>query len=195
MVSAERLQSAEALVEGLRQAVHGQDMLGSMRNRVAAACYAIAQEHHHAIVTLIRHRLYASAFALLRIEFEACVRGLWLQDCASEKDVERFANGEEPPRIRELIEAVEEAAGCSEGYFSDIRQRFWGSMCGYTHTGGLHVQRWNTADAVEPAYAPQEVLEVLRFAELIAACSVIGLANLIGDDTLAQQVLALMPEL
>jgi len=34
-------------------------------------------------------------------------------------------------------------------------------MCAYTHTGGLHVQRWNSETAVEPVYAPEEVEEVL----------------------------------
>jgi hypothetical protein len=62
-------------------------------------------------------------------------------------------------------------------------------MCDYTHTGGLHVQRWNTSDAIEPNYDDAEILEVLKFAELIGSLSVIGLAQLAGDDELGIRVL------
>jgi len=61
-------------------------------------------------------------------------------------------------------------------------------MCAYTHIDGLHVQRWNTAEAVEPAYEPEEVAEVLAFAEIIASLSVIGVVNLAQDEELANSV-------
>ena len=62
-------------------------------------------------------------------------------------------------------------------------------MCAYTHTGGLHVQRWITADSIEPTYDPDEIREVLFFAEIIASLAVIGFATLADDEVLAQSVL------
>jgi hypothetical protein len=61
-------------------------------------------------------------------------------------------------------------------------------LCACTHTGGLHVQRWNTSDAIEPNYEPEEVEQALRFAEFFAALSVIGLAELAENDELAMKV-------
>lgn len=62
-------------------------------------------------------------------------------------------------------------------------------MCSYTHTGGLHVQRWITADAIEPNYSKEELLEALRFADIIASLSVLGVLTLANDDKMAQKVL------
>ena len=62
-------------------------------------------------------------------------------------------------------------------------------MCAYAHTGGLHVQRWLTADAIEPNYAKVEILEALRFADIIASLSVLGVLTLANDNDMAQKVL------
>lgn len=47
------------LVEDLRAMVHDIDIPDNSRTRVAGACFAIAQEHHQAIVRLIEWKLYA----------------------------------------------------------------------------------------------------------------------------------------
>lgn len=62
-------------------------------------------------------------------------------------------------------------------------------MCAYTHTGGLHIQRWNTNDGIEPNYAPEEVLEVIGFAEFVGVMSVLGMAELANDEDLALRLL------
>jgi hypothetical protein len=62
-------------------------------------------------------------------------------------------------------------------------------MCAYTHTGGLHIQRWNTSDGIEPNYSPEEVLEVLAFAEFVGVMSVLGMAELANDEDLALRLL------
>ena len=61
-------------------------------------------------------------------------------------------------------------------------------MCAYTHTGGLHVQRWITAESIEPSYSSEEIAEVLFFAELIGTLAVLGFATLRNDDRLGKHV-------
>ena len=77
----------------------------------------------------------------------------------------------------------------NEMILSQTKQQTWKSMCAYTHTGGLHVQRWNTEDGIEANYSREEVLEALKFAEIIASLDVIGVARLASDDELALQTL------
>lgn len=150
---------------------------------------AIAQDHHHAIVVLVDHYRYASAFALLRIAFEAYVRGEWLAACATDHEVEAFVSGEEPPRIKVLLERLEQTEGFRQQVLSAIKAHAWDAMCAYTHTGGLHVQRWNTSEAIEPSYEEDEVKEVLDFAETIGSLAVIGVAKLAEDVEAARTVL------
>ncbi|HCM68695.1 MAG TPA: hypothetical protein DIS62_06950 [Candidatus Kerfeldbacteria bacterium] len=192
MLTPERIRKAGEFVEWLRQSVHEQALPANNRNRTAGACYAIAQDHHHAIVLLLENRLYASCFALLRLEFEAYVRGTWLALCANDIQIEKFISDPkwEPPKIDELLCTIEQTPGFSEKILSQIKSQSWHSMCAYTHTGGLHIQRWNTSDGIEPNYSPDEVEEVLSFSEIISALSVIGLAQLAANDEIAALVLA-----
>jgi hypothetical protein len=189
MLTTEELERAGSYVEELRLSVHGLDLPSSNRMRAAGSCFAIAQDHHHAIVLLIQEQLFASSFALLRIEFEAYIRGEWLSQCASDSIVDSFLQGKEPPKVGCLLAELETLESFKEKGLSQIKQQAWKSMCAYTHTGGLHVQRWNTEDGIEANYTRDEVLELLKNAESIASLTVIGVARLASDDELAVRTL------
>ena len=163
--------------------------LANNRVRAAGSCLGIAQDHHHAIVVLLDARLYASCFALLRVAFEAYVRGEWLALCATDTQVRNFLNGREPPKIDNLLGALARKDAFKEGRLSLIKKRNWKALCGYTHTGGIHVQRWNTSDGIEANYSIAELLEALRFADMIATLSVLGVLSLADDAETSEKVL------
>lgn len=191
MLTDNQLNAAQAYGEWLRLAVHDRELPSNQRVRAAAGCLAIAQDHHHAIVVLLDSRLYASVLALVRVAFEAYVRGEWLWLCATDAEVRKFLekHGWEPPGIGLLLDALEKTPAFQEQTLSNIKKRTWNSMCTYTHTGGLHVQRWNTADGIESNYSKDELLEALRFVEIIASLSVLGVLTIASDDSMAQKVL------
>ncbi|MCC4118764.1 hypothetical protein LLG90_25755 [Aromatoleum toluclasticum] len=189
MLTDDEISRAASYVEELRLFVHGLDVPGNNRVRAAGSCFAIAQEHHHAIVRLIEWRLFAAALSLVRVEFEAYVRGEWLSQCASDGLVEAFIQGKEPPRMDCLLEQLEMLDSFNEKVLSQIKQKTWKSMCAYTHTGGLHVQRWNTEDGIEANYAKEEIVEVLNFAEIIASLAAVAVAGLAADEKLAVRIL------
>ena len=189
MLTTEELERAGSYVEQLRQSVHELGLPDTSRTRAAGSCFAIAQDHHHAIVLLVEKQLFASSFALLRIEFEAYIRGEWLSLCASDVIVDGFLRGKEPPKVDCLLAELEVVESFNEKVLSQIKQQTWKSMCAYTHTGGLHVQRWNTEDGIEANYSRDEALEVLKFAESIASLAVIGVARLANDEELAVRTL------
>lgn len=190
MLTTAQIRKAGEYVEYLRLSLHEREVPANDRARAAVGCLAIAQDHHHAIVVLLGHRLYAASFALVRIAFEAYVRGEWLALCASEAQVRRFLNGREPPKMDQMLAVLESLPTFADQVLSKIKKHRWRAMCAYTHTGGLHVQRWNTDAAIEPNYSVDEVLEVLRFAETIASLSVFGVITLMNDELLANKVWA-----
>lgn len=60
-------------------------------------------------VFLEKH-LYASSYALMRIAFDAYVRGMWLANCATEEQVQKFLKGEkmkEMNKIQTLVDGIE----------------------------------------------------------------------------------------
>lgn len=189
MLTDKQLNDAVSYGEWLRLAIHNRELPANNRVRAAGACLAIAQEHHHAIVVLLEERLYASSFALLRVAFEAYVRGEWLALCATDAAVGHFWKGNDRPEIGHMLNALETTPAFKEQTLSRIKKRTWTAMCDYTHTGGRHVQRWNTPEAIEPNYTTEELVEVLRFADIIASLSVLGVVTLMNDEVLAQRVL------
>lgn len=177
-------------LNALGRSIHECELPSDLRVRMAAGCLAVAQDHHHSIVVLLDNRLYASCFALVRCQFEAYVRGEWLALCATDDEVDAFANAHEPPSLARMVEALERTPAFAEMVLSKIKANSRRSMCAYTHTGGLHVQRWATEDAIEPNYDEAEVNEVLAFAEVFGALAVLGVANLADDQRVAESVFA-----
>lgn len=173
----------------LSAVIHECKLPATNRVRAAASCLAVAQDHHHAIVILLDHERYASSFALIRVAFEAYVRGEWLALCASDDEIESFIQGNEPPKLGQLLKDLEQKEAFNQQVLSQTKTNAWKTMCAYTHTGGLQIQRWNSPDAIEPTYDEAEIREVLEFAEAIGSLAVIGVAWLAEDAQVAEKVL------
>lgn len=88
-----------------------------------------------------------------------------------------------------LLQQLGLTAGFAEGILSQIKRDHRRVMCAFTHTGGLQAQRWNTDIFIESGYEPKEVVQGLFFAEFIGSLAVIGVAEVVRDDALAQRVL------
>ena len=186
--------SAAEYLNWLGQAISECKLPGTFRVRISVSCLAIAQDHHHAIVVLLDHKLYASAFALVRCALEAYVRGEWIALCATDAEVKAFSEGTKPPQFGKLLEQLEQTPAFSEKVLSQIKFHWWNAMCAYTHTGGLHVQRWGKGNSIEPNYSEGEVKEVLSFAEMIGSLAVVGVAYLANNEQIAEGVLARFKE-
>lgn len=180
------------LVEWLAAQVDGIHLGGDVRSRTAAVCFGVAQEHHAAMVTLLvlKQPLYASVFALARPLFEAYVRGMWLAQCATDEQVERYHEGKIPDTVS-LITALEKLQG--GGDVSNLRkiyERSWRAMSGMTHAGAEHFSKWSDGQVLEPAYTDDDIGRILDFAARIGVLSTAGLATLSNDGELWRRVLA-----
>ena len=63
------------------------------RSALAGAMARIAMEHGMAILALMHVDSVTSMIAMLRIQYEAVVRALWLFFCASDERIGRLAEG------------------------------------------------------------------------------------------------------
>ena len=128
-------------------------------------------EHHQAIRQLVRAKLYGSAFALVRVLYDAFFRAHWMLKCASDEQVEEIATSDDFkfPKIRPMVQAIDEAYQV-DTYFSDlIGDGTLAAMHSYTHSGLRQLTRRFTGHSVEPNYGEKEVLEVLN-STTIAIC-------------------------
>jgi len=159
------------------------------RNRSAAACFAIAQEHHEAIVRLAEHQLFASSFALLRVVFEAYIRGLWLSLCATDKEVCRFIALKEPPKLDELLKAIDNHDMFAETPLSGYKADNYKQLCAFTHTGGQQIMRWIQEAGIEPNYHIEDVMKVIATSEQLSLLSLLGVTSMSNEPEVAVSVI------
>jgi Family of unknown function (DUF6988) len=123
----------------------------------------IALEHHEAIQRLIKSQLCGSAFALTRSLFDAVFRALWINACATEKQIQEVANRDDAkfPCMNQMVAMIDQRYS-TDKFFTSIKKRSWAAMCSYTHSGLLQITRRFTGDEVKPNYKDGEILEVLN---------------------------------
>lgn len=175
------LAKAHELISWIQQKLNGIEMRGDHRHRIPGQLFDLAIEHHAGIVDLLSSHVYASAFALVRCEFECFVRGAWLHHCASDDEIETFVEKDViAPRLGALIDAIEERPGFDSKFLSKVKQNAWNAMNGYTH-GGIHqVSRRMQGDYIEPCFEDDSLLEVIQFSGTMALIAFGQIAALAG---------------
>jgi hypothetical protein len=156
---------------------------------MSAACVDQAMEHQKAIVLLIRRRHYGSALALVRLVFEAYVRGTWLHHCATDTEVTQYSKNRLQKEFRTLVSELEALESFKSGVLSAVKKRSWSAMNSFTHSGFAQAVRRNTENSIEPNYADGELLDALNFANAISLLSAVQIATLAADDALANEFL------
>jgi hypothetical protein len=154
------IQRSECLIRWLDAAIGGIELQADDHVRIAGACLDLAMEHHKAIVLLAAHQLFGSAFALLRVALEAYVRGVWLHRCASPAEIRAFESGNAPPPFHQLLSRVEAIDGFQDRILSAAKQKSWGAMNDFTHSGYIHATHRNREATIEPNYSEEEIVEL-----------------------------------
>ncbi|WP_413699785.1 DUF6988 family protein [Psychromonas sp. KJ10-10] len=111
------------------------------RSLLAAGCFDSAIEHQATIALLYNSSLYGSMLSLLRVITESLVRGLWILNCATEKEIIKFKKGKLEKHFDTLIKEYESKIGDSDGILSQFKKLSWKPMNGFVHTGFIQVSR------------------------------------------------------
>lgn len=183
------IQHSDSLIRWLDSTINGVEVQANDRVRIASACLDLAMEHHKAVVLLAGNQVFGSAFALIRVMFEAYVRGVWIHRCATDQEIVRFASGE-LPCFAELLRGVEAIEGFEDRVLSAAKQKSWKKMNDFMHSGHNHAMRRNKDTTIESAYSKQEILEVLGFANAIGLLSAFEIARLAESEKLVEDILA-----
>lgn len=183
------INESEELIQWIDKQITGLEISSKERIRLASGCLDMALEHQKAIVLLVANKLYGSAFALARIIFEAYVRGVWLQLCASEEEIEKFKKDGLEKTFDTLVREIERCDGFDGGILSDAKATNWPSMNSFTHSGFLQVVRRNKEESIEPNYTEEEMIELMNMANAFGMLSVLQIALLAGKNILANDML------
>ena len=153
---------SRTLANDIVDALHGIETPSDDRSNIACALFTIVHEHHQAIVVLLEGQLYGSAAALLRSVFESYVRGAWVLQCASSKDIsdfqkDKWKEGPFEDRLKEL-EAVDSVA---HGGLVHLKTTAWTALNSYTHSGMRAVSRRFSGNDLIPGGFKSEVQHLL----------------------------------
>lgn len=183
----------DELLRRIQQMLNGVELKGDHRHRIPAQLFDLSLDHASGILRLISVMNYASAFALVRCEFECFVRGAWLHHRATDAEIERFIEKDEIGlKFGDLLEALEKAPPFEDKFLSSVKEKAWTPMNGYTH-GGIHqVSRRLQANYIEPVFEDEAVLEAVQFAGTMAIIAIGEIATLAGRRDLQDEAQAMM---
>lgn len=169
--------------------LHEIEAPASLRTQLAGASFSIALDHHSGIGILLHNEREAPAFALLRLLFEAYVRGRWLAECASDEKLEAIGSGGRFPLMNDMLGALEGQLEDAERYLTASKKHNWDALNAYTHTGAHQLQRYLREGGIEASYADDEIEEALDFADAFALLSAVGIAEIAQRADLASKFL------
>jgi hypothetical protein len=170
----DHLLKVEAAIQATKPILARQDYERNRRTVVVIAFMDQVIEHHEAMLSLIMHDMIGSAFALARSTVEGVYRGIWLNCCATDAEVERFVRKDEIDlSMAQLAEAIDTrlAANLKDlhkpfQFFQDMKKNAWDVLNSYTHTGMMQVSRRFTNGELKVAYTDEQVIEITMLVTL-----------------------------
>lgn len=141
------------------------------------------------IHVLVAEGVCGSAFALFRPQFEAYVRGVWYHRCASDDQVQKFINGNDPPKIGILIKDIENTATVFEsGRLSSMKNNMWTNLNDLTHGGSTQVAARLSERGIDQSFLPEHVAGLLTSSATLSALAGLDMARAIENDELASSL-------
>ena len=155
----EHLQKVESAAAQANHILAQHDYPDNSRTVIVIGLLATMIEHHRAMLLLIRNGRVGSAFALARSIVESMYRGMWINACATDQEIQAFeADDKFPVNMLDMAKAIDEAYR-AHGFFEDLRKRGWAALCSYTHSGMLQLGRRFREHKVQPNYDDREIYE------------------------------------
>ena len=157
------IDSFKVIAELLNDKIVGNDE----RQRLLIAYFDICMEHIQSIHLLLNHKMYGSAFALVRPFYETYYRALWMLKFATDEEIEGIQNNKfQFPYMGSKIKELDSIYSGTD-FFEKMKSYSWNAMCDYAHSGTLQLSRRWTEDELEPNYADAEIIEVIKGTRVI----------------------------
>ncbi|MBA5865372.1 MAG: hypothetical protein GDA67_01600 [Nitrospira sp. CR1.3] len=155
------IKEAKDLGRWLHKRTNNRRYPGGVRARTAHAILQQTMDIDDAILLLLEARLPGPAYALARPLLEGYIRGIWIQHYASDKEIEKFSNGNSPD-LPKILQAIGNDTLSGSEWIQNTKRANWKAFCDLTHGGSEHVKRRNTLHTIEPKYPQRELETLLR---------------------------------
>jgi len=195
-MSGELVGRAQAFDAALRQELvrEGRAVPPGIRSIAGFALCIAALEHGSGVRELFRDDNPGSAYALVRVQFEAILRAAWITFAAPEDWLELFgspvgeAEANEPaefPKVYQMLDQLEASAVTPNNLhysLSTLKIKAWKAMNSYTHGGLRAVSR------VLNGFEPELDVWMLRTSSSLSYVSCQLCAFIVKDPSISQRV-------
>jgi hypothetical protein len=169
--------------------IDGRTFETSNRSRVGVGLLHLAMEHHKGIHTLVDLGVLGSAFALLRPQIEAFVRGAWYFHCATDIQIAKFVAGGEPPSFSQMNRDLQQQVlGFEKPIDDSITKDGWRALCDFTHGGSLQVKGRITQEEVTHRFKVNDIVGLLETSTSLSLLAAVRFAEIAKDEQLANDL-------
>jgi hypothetical protein len=172
-------------LSGKIQLAYPPNCRNTLRDELTVRYMSIAQDHREAIILLVRHGARSAAFALARSVYESCMRGMWAQFAATDGQLETLASKGIAPGFDAAVRQL--ARIQDDPHYASIKQKGWGPLSDYAHSGSLQLSRWTSDSGIEPVHSDAEIVDLLYQSDFWALLAAIGVLQAAGKSVDALQ--------
>lgn len=156
----------------------------SAKQWIALTLQQLSLDHFNGMVLLCEGKIYGSAFALFRPQLEAHVRGRWLDEIATEEELQGFLAQDKIPSMRNLIESLP-----MEGKFLlEFWKGSWSDLCDFTHGGSLHVRARGSSAELADSYDEGYVSSLIQMSTALSYFSLLAVADSLDLEGHAEKI-------
>ncbi len=184
------IEEASELMNAIDENMDGLIVPGEIRARLFFGLIHLSLEHYGSIIVLVKNKLSASAAALLRAQFEAMIRALYFQECASEDEVVSFTDGKNPISLKKMIDKLELQLKDTGLSFLKYYENTGKLLHGFTHGGFEQIgRRYSDSDLINN-FDDKEIETIITNSKVLACLSASCAAGIAGKDDLALEFIS-----
>ncbi|PKG73077.1 hypothetical protein CXF86_19570 [Shewanella sp. GutCb] len=168
------------------------------RHQFALGLLYTSNEHCCAVLDLTSKNLNSSAFALLRPQLEAYIRGLWVLNCASQENMKTINTPAEDrkkgevgfPSKNVMVAALSELQEFNDGALKVSIDKMWGLLCDFTHGGGVQAAWHVGRHGIGNYYTKSQVKSLHELTSKISYLNSIAMAKGCESEQVASKLTA-----
>ena len=165
----------------------------SSRITATADFCILALEHAESVRNLAEKELYASCIALMRVQFETLVRGIWALYCASDEQIQKITAGlnaiaqqqpEKIPMAHDMLLALCEKPQAAVPFnaLSEFKEYSWKPLNSFVHAGIHPLARQRGG------YPIQFIEQLIKISNGLVVITFMQMCVLTGNGDLQKQI-------
>ena len=169
--------------------LNGMKVNNSDRETMSIMLHDVVFDNQKAIYDLVNLGHIGPASALLRVLFEAHVKGIWLYSCATDEQISQFKNDSLKSEINpkwdlkfyEMIDAIEVENPNLNGALRKFKEAHWKGLNSLTHSGVMQFSYEFENGEMRKKYSNDLPNTLLNFSERFAISSLSNVGKIVGS--------------